>query len=118
MKVLKEIKVCTGEYTNQNGEQKKRYQKIGVLFVDENSGNMSMKLDVLPMPRIGNNGKCECWLSLFDPYNDNQQQAQAQPQQQFQQPAPQMQQPQHRYTANDVPPQQFQGVNNSNDVPF
>ena len=69
MQFHKEIKVSTGEYTNQQGETKKRYTKIGALFMDSETGNMSAKLDVLPMP----NADGEVWLKFFDKYDDNAQ---------------------------------------------
>ncbi len=79
MRRWKEIKVSTGEYTNGQGEQKKSYAKIGVLFKDDQDPErLSIKLDVLPMGQIGNDGKMNCWLSVFEPYKED---GQAQPQQ-------------------------------------
>ena len=42
-KILKEIKVISGTYTNKDGQQKNRYQKIGSV-IDTKSGPM-MKID-------------------------------------------------------------------------
>ena len=39
--------VVTGEYTNQQGEKKKKYLNIGTLFIYPDGG-MSLKLDALP----------------------------------------------------------------------
>ena len=91
MQFHKEIKVSTGEYTNQQGETKKRYTKIGALFMDSETGNMSAKLDVLPIP----NADGEVWLKFFDKYDDNAQFGSQQYEQQSQAPqqAPIPQQP-------------------------
>lgn len=78
MQFHKEIKVSTGSYTNGQGEEKKSYCKIGALFINPENGNMSAKLDVLPIP----NAEGEIWLSFFDKYDENKQQNQ-QPQQSF-----------------------------------
>jgi len=40
--------VVTGEYTNQQGETKKKYLNIGTLFVYPDGG-MSLKLDAVPI---------------------------------------------------------------------
>ena len=39
--------IVTGEYINQQGEKKKKYLNIGILFVYPNGG-MSLKLDAMP----------------------------------------------------------------------
>ena len=39
--------IVTGEYTNAQGEVKKKYLNIGTLFIYDNGG-MSLKLDALP----------------------------------------------------------------------
>jgi hypothetical protein len=70
MQFHKEIKVSTGEYQNAQGETKKRYTKIGALFIDPKSGGMSAKLDALPIP----NADGEIWLKFFDKYDENNQQ--------------------------------------------
>ena len=46
----------TGEYTDQQGNQKKRYMNIGTLFVYDNG--MSLKLDAVP---VGNGN-----ISFYD----------------------------------------------------
>jgi len=120
MRRWKEIKVSTGEYTNGQGEQKKSYAKVGVLFKDDQDPErLSIKLDVLPMGQIGNDGKMNCWLSVFEPYKEDGQQQPQQPQQTFgAQPSYQPQQPvaQPQYQqqpANMAPP-----ALDANGVPF
>jgi len=49
--------ITTGEYTDQQGNQKKRYMNIGTLFV-YNDGGMSLKLDAVP---VGNGN-----ISFYD----------------------------------------------------
>jgi hypothetical protein len=53
-KVLKEIIVISGNYKNAKGEQKNRYQKIGVI-IDTKNGDM-LKLDLIPLVDGGWNG--------------------------------------------------------------
>lgn len=107
MQFHKEIKVSTGSYTNGQGEEKKSYCKIGALFINPENGNMSAKLDVLPIP----NAEGEIWLSFFDKYDENKQQNQ-QPQQSFEaqpnfnQPVAQPQQPQQIPQPQFAPQQQ------------
>lgn len=93
--------VITGSYTDENGNNKNRYNKVGAWFQNNESGAISVKLEVLPMP--SENG---CWISLFRKQNGNQNQGQ--PQQQRQQPPQQRQQP----------PQQNYYNNNNDGVPF
>lgn len=65
-----DVCVITGCFQDQNGNRKNRYNKIGAWFQDAQSGAISVKLDVLPMPRIKQGGQGEieqaCWLSLFE----------------------------------------------------
>ena len=132
MQFHKEIKVSTGEYTNGQGEQKKRYTKIGALFMDSETGNMSAKLDVLPMP----NKNGEVWLKFFDKFEEQAtstgfgaQQVQNAPQ--FQQPVTtqaqpqqvqQPQQPQYNPQPQSMqPPAMPQGIGQQqggDDIPF
>jgi hypothetical protein len=60
-KVLKEIKVISGNYTNKDGQQKNRYQKIGSVIETKN-GPM-MKIDVIPIVAGGWDG----WAYMNDP---------------------------------------------------
>ena len=131
MKLFKEVKVSTGEYTNAQGEEKKSYSKVGILLKDDDNGRMAIKLDTLPMGQIGNDGKMACWLSLFDPYDKDaqpqqvgvfgSQQAVQQPQvQPMQQPQPQYSQPQMQPVAQNMAPQPLNQVQqtDANGIPF
>lgn len=69
-KVLKEISCIVGEYTNSQGEKKKRYQRIGSVIETKN-GPM-LKLDVMPLREGGWDG----WAYMNDP---RPQEGQAQP---------------------------------------
>jgi hypothetical protein len=60
-KVIKEISCVTGEYTNAQGERKKRYQRIGSIIETKN-GPM-LKLDNIPLREGGWDG----WAYMNDP---------------------------------------------------
>lgn len=49
-----------GEYTDRNGQTKKRYQTVGTMFRSDD-GNLSLKLDCVPVGN-GFNG----WVSFFE----------------------------------------------------
>ena len=103
-----DVVVSTGTYTDQQGQEKKRWMKIGAVFTDQETGNMSIKLDALPMPK-----ESGTWLKLFR--KDNQQQQQ--PQQQFNQPPVTQQQQNFNQIANQ---KWDQGGNTGSDqnIPF
>ncbi len=112
MKAIKDVCVTTGAYQDaQTGQQKKRRITIGTVFQDEESGNQSIKLDVVPpcgvCDKDGNGGGV--WLSLFDKKPRGEQQQGGQ-QQQFQTPPPQQQaqQPMQQQQFQQQPPQQYQ----------
>ena len=60
-KIVKEISCIVGEYTNSQGEKKKRYQRIGSVIETKN-GPM-FKLDVIPLREGGWDG----WAYMNDP---------------------------------------------------
>jgi len=60
-KVKKEITAIVGQYTNKEGQQKNRYQRIGSI-IDTRNGEM-LKLDVIPLKENGWDG----WAYLNDP---------------------------------------------------
>jgi hypothetical protein len=60
-KVIKEISCIVGEYTNSQGEKKKRYQRIGSVIETKN-GPM-LKLDNIPLREGGWDG----WAYMNDP---------------------------------------------------
>ena len=72
-KIVKEISCIVGEYTNSQGEKKKRYQRIGSIIETKN-GPM-LKLDVIPLREGGWDG----WAYMNDP---RPQEGQAQPRRQ------------------------------------
>ena len=63
-KVLKEIKVITGTYTDKNGQKKNRYSRIGSV-IDTSKGPM-LKIDSIPLKEGGWDG----WCYMNDPYDD------------------------------------------------
>jgi len=83
-----DVCVGTGKYTDQSGQEKIRYVRIGAWF-ESDQGHLSVKLDALPMPQEGG-----CWLKLFTPQTDANAAPAPAPQQQA--PAPQQQQQQQR----------------------
>ena len=60
MKKFKSIVVVTGTYKNRDGQEKKRYQTIGSLFMDDNE-NLKIKLDTVPLVDGGWNGWANCY---------------------------------------------------------
>ena len=50
-----------GEYTDRNGEKKKRYQNVGSVFENED-GRLSLKLDAIPL-----GPEWSGWISFFEP---------------------------------------------------
>ena len=50
-KLLKEISVITGKYTNAQGQEKNRYTRIGSI-IDTKNGEM-LKIDVTPVMEGG-----------------------------------------------------------------
>jgi hypothetical protein len=60
-KVLKEMVVIVGKYTNASGQEKNRYQKIGSI-IDTKNGE-KVKLDVIPLIAGGWDG----WAYLNEP---------------------------------------------------
>jgi cytidylate kinase len=60
MKKIKNISVITGIYKNRDGQEKKRYQNIGSVFVDDND-NLKIKIDSTPIMDGGWNGWANCY---------------------------------------------------------
>jgi len=60
-KVKKEITAIVGQYTNKEGQQKNRYQRIGSI-IETRNGEM-LKLDVIPLKENGWDG----WAYINDP---------------------------------------------------
>lgn len=60
-KIINEITVITGTYTNAKGEKKNRYQRIGSIIETKN-GPM-LKIDVVPLKEGGWDG----WAYINEP---------------------------------------------------
>ena len=60
MKRIKEISVITGTYKNRDGQEKKLYQNIGSVFVDDNN-NLKIKMDCIPLGEGSWNGWANCY---------------------------------------------------------
>ena len=60
-KTMYEVVAIVGKYTNKDGQEKNRYQKIGSV-VDTKSGPM-LKLDLMPITEEGWSG----WAYLNEP---------------------------------------------------
>ena len=60
-KLLNEITVIIGTYTNAQGQQKNRYQRIGSI-IDTKNGPM-LKIDVIPLKEGGWDG----WAYINEP---------------------------------------------------
>jgi hypothetical protein len=60
-KIIKEISCTVGQYTNAQGEQKYRYQRIGSIIETKN-GPM-LKLDVIPLKE----GSWDGWAYINEP---------------------------------------------------
>lgn len=73
-KVVKEVTTIVGQYTNAQGQQKNRYQRIGSIISTKN-GEM-LKLDVIPLREGGWDG----WAYMNEPRErDEQPRQQRQP---------------------------------------
>ena len=60
-KLINEITVITGTYTNAQGQQKNRYQRVGSI-IDTKNGPM-LKIDVIPLKEGGWDG----WAYINEP---------------------------------------------------
>lgn len=63
-KLINELTVITGTYTNKEGQQKNRYQRIGSI-IDTKNGPMG-KIDVIPLKEGGWDG----WFYINEPRDD------------------------------------------------
>ena len=69
-KLINEITVITGTYTNAQNQQKNRYQRIGSI-IDTKNGPM-LKIDVIPLKEGGWDG----WAYINEPKPKDDQQPQ------------------------------------------
>tara|TARA_S200002703_G_C3793894_1_gene245088 strand:+ start:468 stop:758 length:291 start_codon:yes stop_codon:yes gene_type:complete len=85
-----DLVATVGTYTDQNGEDKKRYKNCGFATTNE-KGQQSLMIDALPLSKDWSG-----WINLYP--IERQQQSQ---QQQQQTPPPKRQQPGHNFEADD-----------------
>ena len=92
-----DVIASVGEYQDQNGQTKTKWLKCGVVIENPESGNLSLKMEALPVGE-----EWSGWFSLKVPTPRDQmpnsgqggyQQQQPPQQQGYRQPAPQPQQP-------------------------
>jgi hypothetical protein len=60
MQKFKNIVVITGTYKTREGQEKKRYQTIGSVFLDDND-NLKIKIDSIPIVDGGWGGWANCY---------------------------------------------------------
>ncbi len=59
----KRLNLMWGEkYEDRNGDEKTAWKRAGTVFVDEDTGAISMKIDCIPVGRRWNG-----WLQAFEP---------------------------------------------------
>lgn len=107
---LYDLAVKTGEYQNQQGETKGRYENVGSVMQGDNGQFVILKRTFNPAGVPNPDDKDSVLISCFELQGNSQQPQQHQPMQQqggYQQPQ-QMQQPQQQYQ------QPQQGVNQGN----
>ena len=68
-----EAVATVGEYTDRNGDKKKRYQNVGTVFENED-GRLSLKLDAIPV-----GPEWSGWISFFEPKSRDGQESRQQP---------------------------------------
>lgn len=86
MAKLYDVVKAMGTYTDQNGQEKTRWMRCGMIIKNQN-GNVALKLDAIPLtPPEAEGGQ---WFALMEPQQQGQQQGQGYPpQQQNQGPPP------------------------------
>lgn len=61
---LFDLMVAQGQYTNNEGQEKTRWLKIGTIMTTQ-AGKKAMKLDCLPL-----NADWDGWVQMFEPNQD------------------------------------------------
>lgn len=74
MKKIKDLAVKTGEYTNQAGEKKSRYENVGAIMEGDNGKFIMLKRTFNPagVPDLSGKGGDSVLISMFDPKDSNQ----------------------------------------------
>jgi hypothetical protein len=94
-----DLAVVIGEYTDRDGNTKKRYQNIGALMQGDNGPFIMLAKWFNPAGIQDSRGGESLLVSCFEPRQQGG--YQQQPQQQRQQQQPRQQQPQADYDVND-----------------
>ena len=76
-----DVVATVGEYTDSNGQPKKRYKNVGVIMSGDNGPYLLMDKTFNPAG-LAEQGRESIILGLFEPRDNNQQQAPQQQQQQ------------------------------------
>jgi hypothetical protein len=100
MAYMGDICVVTGKYTDNQGQSKNRYEKIGAWFQD-GEGRISIKVTMIPLIPPSKEGDSGFFASLFH-QQDNGKKAAPAPQQQPQQQPPAQPQAQGWYDAQGI----------------
>lgn len=66
MRKYRDVLATVGEYTDAAGRKCKRTVKVGALFRDDQSGRMSLKLDLVPVLPTWSG-----WLRVVTPGEDD-----------------------------------------------
>lgn len=109
MAYMGDICVKSGSYTDQQGQEKNRYEKIGAWFQDD-QGRISINISMIPLLPPSNDGRPGFYASLF-----HKQGQQGQAQGQRQQPPAQQPPVQQRQ---QQPPNRFQQPPDDTNVPW
>lgn len=104
MKAIRKLVATTGEY-QKDGETKKRYQRLGTMFKDD-EGRISIKLDVVPV-----GPEWSGWVALYEMYDNG---GNSQPRQQQAAPS----QPAEPTTTRNVHERHGAGAEDGEDIPF
>lgn len=66
------VAIKTGTYTDRNtGQEKGRWKNVGVVLEGDN-GNLSMKLEAIPLGMVNDRGEAGLWFSFFEPRQEGQ----------------------------------------------
>jgi len=71
MRKYADIASISGKYTNKDGEEKNKYINHGFILEDDVSGKFSIKMESIPLAKIGKDGFPAIWLSVFPVDNEN-----------------------------------------------